>query len=489
MNDELAQLEPRSVWGQFANIARIPRPSKHEHQVSAYVRAEATRLGLVVHADRVGNLVVDVPATPGREHAPVVILQGHLDMVGEKNKEVDHDFLKDPIRPRLGGEWVTATGTTLGADNGIGVAAALAVAADREVEHGPLQLLFTIDEETGLTGAKELDASLLRGKTLLNLDSEEDAVLFVGCAGGKDSHLSLAPRREVPPGGLSPFLLEVGGLRGGHSGLNIVENRGNALKLAARILDAARTQGIPFRLTSVLGGSKHNAIPREAEARLYADPATRSALEGVVACMSEAFRGELEGIDEGLQTRVGPCSGAPGARVLSTEDRDRLLDLLLALPHGVLAMSPAIPGLVETSNNLAVVREEGERILIVTSSRSSVMPTLDAVAGSVGAAGRLAGANVEIHDGYPGWKPNVGSPVLAVVREVYRRQWGQEPKVTAIHAGLECGLLGQKVPGLDMISFGPQIEGAHSPDERVHVPSVQRFWKALCAVLVALSGN
>lgn len=487
MSDPLARLEPRSVWEHFSSLAKIPRPSKHEEKAVRLVRDVASRHAFPVRTDAAGNLVVDVPATKGRERAPVVILQSHLDMVCEKNKDVRHDFMQDPILPRVDGEWVRATGTTLGADNGIGVAAALAAATDPAAAHGPLQLLFTIDEETGLTGAKDLDGSLLRGDILLNLDSEEDGVLFVGCAGGQDTYLYLAPRREDPRPGLDAQKLEITGLRGGHSGLNIVENRGNALKLAARVLDAARTQGIEFELAGLEGGGKHNAIPREAEARLFLAAGDRDKLSGVAACMSEAFRTELEGIDEGLGVSLGAWQG--GGKALARADRDRLLDLVLALPHGVLAMSPAIPGLVETSSNLAVVAESEGRIQLVTSSRSSVMPTLRQVVASISAAGRLAGATLETHDGYPGWKPNMSSRVLGVVREVYRKQWGHEPKVTAIHAGLECGLLGDKRKGLDMISFGPQIEGAHSPDERVHIPSVGRFFEALQSVLRELSAS
>lgn len=485
MGNDLTQLEPRPVWEHFASIARIPRPSKHEEGAAAYVRSVAAREGFQVRADAVGNLFVDVPSTPGRESAPVVILQGHLDMVGEKNKEVAHDFMKDPIRPRIDGDWVRATGTTLGADNGIGVSAALAAATDRSVEHGPLELLFTLDEETGLTGAKNLDPAFLRGSTLINLDSEEDGVLFVGCAGGADAFLFLNPAWVEPGKGLTSYRLEVTGLRGGHSGLNIHENRGNALKLLARLLYGAREAKIPFELQTIEGGSKHNAIPREAEATLHVSPREEASLRRFVDHMTTAFKTELEGIDEGLAIHL--TAAKDGSPVLDAADRERFLRLLMALPHGVLAMSPAIPGLVETSSNLAVVQPDQRRFKIVTSSRSSVAPTLRSVVSSIEAAGRLAGAEVETHDGYPGWKPNLASPVLQVVREVYRKQWGREPQVTAIHAGLECGLLGEKLPGLDMVSFGPQIEGAHSPDEKVSISSVGRFWEALKSVLQRLS--
>ncbi len=485
MNDPLARLEPRSVWEQFSALIRIPRPSGHEAQVAQHLLQEAQRRGLKGTLDPAGNLLIDVPASPGREKAPVVILQGHMDIVAEKNKDVTHDFLKDPIRPRIEGDWVYATGTTLGADNGIGVASAMAAATDPSVAHGPLQLLFTVDEETGLTGAMRLQASQLRGKTMLNLDSEEDGVLFVGCAGGADTLLFISPAWTQPSRGFSAYRVEATGLRGGHSGLNIHENRGNALKLLARLLMAAAEAGVPFELATVQGGSKHNAIPREAEATLYLARADEAGFRKVLDSMMEKYRIELEGIDDGLAIALAPADG--GGRVMPSADRDRFLRLLLALPHGVLGMSPAIPGLVETSSNLAVVAADGDRVRIVTSSRSSVAPTIQAVLASIKACGLLAGARVEAKDGYPGWKPNMASPVLKVVREVYSHVWGHEPKVTAIHAGLECGLLGDKVPGLDMISLGPQMEGVHSPDERLNIPSVGRFFTALREILDSLS--
>jgi dipeptidase D len=481
MSNPLARLEPRPVWDHFWKLTQVPRPSKHEERVVEHVRSVAAEHGIPVKTDGVGNLILRVPATPGHEKAPVVILQGHLDMVCEKNKDTDHDFMSEPIRPRIDGDWVYATGTTLGADNGIGVAAALAVATDPSVVHGPLELLLTLDEETGLTGALKLDGSLLEGRTLLNLDSEEDGVLFVGCAGGADSHLFLPVTRTAPAPGGSPFLLEIAGLRGGHSGLNIHENRGNAVRLLARILLAAMDEGVEFELGTLSGGSKHNAIPREAEARIHLSAEAEARLRKVADSMAAAFAIELEGIDPGLQVQLTAASES--GEVIASDERDRLLRLLMALPHGVLAMSPAIPGLVETSNNVAVVVDEGSEFKIVTASRSSVAPAIRAVLMSVRAAGQLAGARVEAHDGYPGWKPNLASKALQVVREVYTRHWRQQPKVTAIHAGLECGLLGEKVPGLDMISFGPQIEGAHSPEERLHIDSVGRFWEALKDVL------
>ena len=451
----------------------------------AWVRELAAEHGWEVRSDPVGNLVVDVPATAGHDGAAVVILQSHLDMVCEKNGDVEHEFLTDPIRPRVEGDWVYASGTTLGADNGIGVAAALAVATDSSVVHGPLELLFTLDEETGLTGAQELDASMLRGRTMINMDSEEDGKLFVGCAGGADCELWLEPTREAPASGATWLKILVSGLRGGHSGLNIHENRGNAVKLLSRLLQAASADAVEFEIADLRGGSKHNAIPREAEATVAASAAHAVRLRGVVARMLESFQAELKGIDDGLQVRIEP--GGPAATVIRRSDGQKLLDLLSVLPHGVLGMSPAIPGLVETSNNLAAVERENGNVRILTSCRSSVGSTQRAVLSSIRAAGNLAGARAEEHGGYPGWKPNLDSKVLAVTRNVYAEIWGREPEVTAIHAGLECGLLGQKIPGLDMISFGPQIEGAHSPDERVQISSVARFWDALQRLLRQLA--
>lgn len=486
MASALADLTPRSLWSHFATLAGIPRPSKQEAAVAEWVAGVAREHGFELKRDAAGNLAVSVPADPGREGAGRVVLQAHLDMVCEKNNDVEHDFENDPIRPRIDGEWVTATGTTLGADNGIGVAAALAAATDPAVQHGPLLLLFTLDEETGLNGARELDPAIVSGEMLLNLDSEEDGALFVGCAGGIDTHLVLEPAPRASADAQKRLRLKVRGLRGGHSGLDILDNRGNALRLAARTLLAALDDGADFGLVALDGGSMHNAIPREADARLVVSADGETRLRATLARMAGEFAVELAGIDEGLKLELVADDGVEGP--LQSVDRDRLLRLLVALPHGVLGMSRDIPGLVETSNNVAVCSgtESGE-LRIVTSARSSVMPSLRAVAGAVAAAGRLAGARVESHGGYPGWKPDLDSRALAVVRDVYRELWGAEPRVTAIHAGLECGLLGEKLPGLDMVSFGPEIRGAHSPDERVSIASVGRFWEALVLTLDRLA--
>lgn len=485
MSDPLSQLQPRELWSHFAALSAIPRPSRHEERVVAWVHSLASERDWDVRSDSAGNLIVAVPASPGHERAAIVVLQSHLDMVCDKNEGVQHDFMKDPIVPWVDGEWVRARGTTLGADNGIGVAAALASATDTSVVHGPLELLFTLDEETGLNGALGLDGKLVHGRTLLNLDSEEDGKIFIGCAGGVDGRLHLAVDRVPAPPDHIALTVGVRGLRGGHSGLEIHENRGNALKLLVRLLLAGQESGLDLQLSELRGGTKHNAIPREATATIVLSASDEPRFRSVVACMLEGMRTELRGVDDGLDVQIASTSRATS--VATRTGRDRLLRLMAALPHGVLGMSRDLPGLVETSSNLAVVQPEDGGWLLVTSSRSSVMPTLRAVQGAVRAAGELAGARVESADGYPGWKPDVASPLLAVVRDVYADLWGGPPVVTAVHAGLECGLLGERIPGIDMVSFGPQIEGAHSPDERVHVPSVERFWTALTRVLKRLA--
>jgi len=488
MSSPLANLQPEGLWRHFDDIRRIPRPSKHEERIAAHVVHWAESRGLAVARDAAGNVVVRVPATPGHEGAPTVVLQGHLDMVAEKNQDVEFDFLADAIRVRVVDDYVYATGTTLGADNGIGVAAAMAVADDPEAVHGPLELLFTIDEETGLTGAMQLDSSLLAGRTLINLDTEEDGALYIGCAGGADSTCRFTVDRGAAGLATAPFRLAVRGLRGGHSGVDIHENRGNAVKFLARCLNAARTDGVDFEVVSLAGGSKHNAIPRESDAVVRLPKAQETAFRAAVGRTAAALLVEFGEIDPGQKIEVAPLDDAAELRrVWSRGDRDRVLDALLACPHGVLAMSRAVPGLVETSNNLAVIVTDGDEVRLTISHRSSVAPSIRAVSEQVAAVFRRAGAAVESHDGYPGWAPNAKSPVLLTALAVYEREFGAKPAVKAIHAGLECGLIGEKFPGMDMVSMGPQIESPHSPDERVQVSTVGSFYRLLKAVLAELA--
>ena len=485
MPSAVAELSPSSLWSHFDQLTSVPRPSRNEDRVRAWVFQWAKTHAFESREDAAGNIVVAVPATAGREHAPIVVIQSHLDMVCEKNKDVEHDFDRDPISTAIVDGWVVAAGTTLGADNGIGVAAAMATAIDPDIARGPLELLFTVDEETGLTGAANLDPAIVQGRILLNLDTEEDGVLCVGCAGGADTHLSLALEREAGRLGVTHRRLIVSGLRGGHSGINIHENRGNAIRLLARLLEDAHRRDLAFALHDATGGAKSNAIPREAESLLALHGDELAGWEAHLQRWRATLAVELAGIDEGLRLEL--TAGDPSGKPLTRDSALCLLRLILALPQGVLAMSPTIPGLVESSNNVAAVRCEASCATIVASARSSLAPALESIGTSIRAAAELAGASWRTLDGYHGWQPNPSSAVTELLGDVYRTVWGTEPLVTAVHAGLECGLLGERIPGLDMISFGPTIRGAHSPDERVEIASVERFWRALALALERLS--
>ncbi len=488
MSSPLEGLEPALLWQHFDAIRRIPRPSKHEEKIADHVASWATERGFEVATDNAGSMVIRVPASDGHDGADTVILQGHLDMVCEKNADVEHDFMSDAIDVEVDGDWVRAKGTTLGADNGIGLAAAMAIADDPEVVHGPLEILATVDEETGLTGAKQLDPSLIDSTILLNLDTEEDGAIYMGCAGGADTDAFLAAPRRRGLLGTRPVTLAVQGLRGGHSGLNIIENRGNAIKLATRVLQAALYSGIDIDVVSIDGGSKHNAIPRECFAVIRVDEGRLDELRRVADDCAADFREEFGATDPDLAVTIDTLEDDQGAQqVLNVHARDRVLRLLDSLPHGVLSMSREVPGLVETSTNLAVVETQEDGLKFVTSHRSSVMPALFAVRRSVTSTFRQAGARVSYDEPYPGWKPNPDSAILKRTAEVYERLFGEAPAVKAIHAGLECGLLIEKVPGMDAVSIGPQIENAHSPDEKVQISSVAKFYKHLGALLEDLA--
>jgi len=481
----VSDLKPEAVWGYFDQLLAIPRGSKKEDRAREFVVGVAEKLGLSCQVDDTGNVVVRKPSTDGSSGAPT-ILQAHLDMVQEKNSDVDFDFDAEAIRPVLDGDYLRADGTTLGSDNGIGVATMLAIMESADLRHGPLEFLFTIDEETGLTGAGGLSEGLLRGKRLINLDSEEEGVLTIGCAGGADSHLHLAVEKSSVEAGSEAVELRISGLKGGHSGVDIHLQRGNAIKVLARALYAAALAE-PVRIANIQGGNAHNAIPREASATiLYPGgeglaTSVRQALEAQL----EDSRSELRAADPGLRYEIveAPCP----ASALTVSASRRLLALLSALPHGVLAMSEDIEGLVETSTNLGVVRVDDGLAFILMSSRSSVMSSLAALRQRIRSFADLSGADLEEKDGYPAWQPDVDSDLLAVVRRVHERIAG-EAEVGAVHAGLECGIIGEKYPGMDMISVGPQIEFPHSPDERVRVPSVGVFYEILTASLSELAG-
>jgi dipeptidase D len=481
MSDAILGLEPALVWKYFAEISKIPRGSKNEAAISAYVVNTAKRLGLEAKADKLGNVVVRKPASPGREGVKSIALQGHLDMVCEKNKDTVHDFLKDPIELVRRGDVMMANGTTLGADNGIAVATSLAIMEDRSLVHGPLEFLFTIDEETGLTGAQNLLPGFVQSTTLMNLDSEEEGALYVGCSGGRDTIGTWRTGFEAPPAGAVNGVVRIAGLKGGHSGLEIDKGRGNAVKLLGRVLLELAPLGV--RVASMDGGNKHNAIPREAEAVVVVPKKKWDDVTAAVATCSVAFRAELATVEPDLVIEVSQPAGKKKVKVLPRGVQKKILMTLAGLPHGVTKMSADIPGLVETSTNVAVIRTEKKAVVIVTSQRSSVASEILEICQTVDAIFTLGGAEAVTSDGYPGWKPNMQSEILAVARETYRNLYGKEAEVKAIHAGLECGIIGERYPGMDMVSFGPTLEGVHSPDEKMNIPSVGKFWTFLLAIL------
>lgn len=484
-------LEPRPVWQHFAGIAAVPRPSKKEERIREHLDQVARSYGWATRIDAIGNLVVTVPASPGHEGAAPVILQAHMDMVCEKNSGTEHDFDREGIHLVVGrdGEGKTivhADGTTLGADNGIGVAMAFAAGSDPAVVHGPLELLITVDEEEGMSGAAYLDPALVAGRRMLNLDTEEDHSIYIGCAGGCFADYTLAADSE-PLAGRQLHEVKVAGLRGGHSGGDIHEGRGAATILLARTLEAA---GQELAIAEIEAPSKYNAIPREARAVVAGGPELAAALAKAAAKIEAD--GRAESFEPGLTIRVAPFTPgtAPGDEppaLLPAAASRRLVHLLVALPHGVLGMHPRIPGLVETSNNVATIKtrkEDGRHSIgIGLLLRSSAESRMDELVARLEALGALTGTEVVFNSRYPGWAPNLDSPVLALCRRVHQELFGSEPKVAAVHAGLECGILGERVPGLDMVSIGPRIEGAHSPDEKVWVESVGKAFDYLKALL------
>ena len=484
MSNAIDGLAPEPLWRHFASLAAIPHGSKNEAAIRAHVVAFAAKLRLPCRVDATGNVLITKPGTAGLEgHAPVVV-QGHLDMVCEKNSGTVHDFAKDPIRLVRSGDEIKADGTTLGADNGIGCAAAMALLEVNDVVHPPLECLFTIDEETGLTGANGLAPDFLQGRVMLNLDTEEEGAVYVGCAGGLDTLGVSKVAQVAPPRGTNAYRIVVKGLRGGHSGVDIHEGRVNALKVLARALwNEALPRGAA--VAALDGGSKRNAIAREAFATVVLDPAREEELRAALARVAGAVTVEAGRFDTPAQVTLEAAEAYPDA-VFSDKDARRLVGFLYTAPHGVIGMSPDIPGLVQTSTNLAIVETKGDTVTVSTSQRSSVEHAKTDAGRMVAAALALAGFEVQQGDGYPGWKPNMASPLLALSKEVHVALFGREPEVKAVHAGLECGIIGEKFPGMDTISFGPTIRNAHSPDECVNIPSVEGFWRYLTAILARL---
>jgi dipeptidase D len=481
MSNAIEGLKPELVWKYFAAISRIPRGSKNEAAIAQYVLDIAKDLGLPAKSDSFGNVAVRKPASPGREQAKPVALQGHLDMVCEKNKDKVHDFLKDPIELVRTGNVMMANGTTLGADNGIAVATNLAIMEDRSLEHGPLEFLFTVDEETGLTGASNLASDMLESRILLNLDSEEEGEIYIGCAGGKDTIGTWTVRFEQAPANLKAAQIKVGGLKGGHSGLEIDKGRGNAIKIMNRALQSLASSGA--RLSAIEGGNKHNAIPRECEAVVLMAPRKFRKARKLVDELCATVRAELGSVEPDLHVSFSALEESAVCKVLRRPDQRKILQTIAALPHGVIKMSAAISWLVETSTNLAIIKTTEDAVKIVTSQRSSIASEITDIVNSVSCLFALGGASVENTDGYPGWKPNMDSPILKTAKAAYQSLFGKEPEVKAVHAGLECGVIGERIPGMDMISFGPTLEAVHSPDEKIYIDTVEKFWAFLLKVL------
>ncbi|MCR4614363.1 MAG: aminoacyl-histidine dipeptidase [Bacteroidaceae bacterium] len=480
----MVELTPKAVFDYFKQINRVPRPSKHEEQMIAWLQQFAAEHGFPCKVDRAGNVLISKPATQGYENHPGVVLQGHMDMVCEKVSSIEFDFMKQPIESYVDGEWMKARGTTLGADCGIGDALALAVLTDPNVQHGPLECLFTRDEETGLTGAFEIEPGFMNGQYLINLDSEDEGEIFVGCAGGAGTTATFRYTREAVPDGYVMLRVMVDKLTGGHSGDDINKRRANANKVLARFLYQVWDK-YDARLIDLKGGNLHNAIPRDAQA-VIAVPAkdkeqVRIDFNVFAAEVEDEFQVEEPNIEFVLQS-----ADDVAAEAIDQTTARNLIFALQALHNGILEMNQSIHELVETSSNLASIRTHDDTIVIVTSQRSSATSARDNMCRTIAAAFRLAGAEVEIGDGYPGWKPNPHSHLLEVTVDAYKRIFGKEPKVRAIHAGLECGLFSEKYPGLDMVSFGPTLRGVHSPDERLLIPTVQMVWDHLVEVLRCL---
>lgn len=475
---QIKNLSPEIVWGIFDEITQVPRPSKKEEKIRLWLIDFAKKHNLECNVDATGNVLMRKPATPGREDRPTIVMQGHIDMVCEKNSDVCHDFENDPIETYIDGDWCKAKGTTLGADNGIGVALSLAALIDDSYEHGPLEALFTYDEETGMSGANALEAGFMTGKTLINLDSEDENQIFIGCAGGMDTLATFRYTPTAAPANLYYATVKVSGLLGGHSGGDIHLGHANANKILTRFL---LTQP-DLVLASIKGGNLRNAIAREAEATFGIPAANRDNMMCTLNQLIATIEGEVGDIEKGFKMTIETVD-APQT-IIEPAVATRLLQALQACPHGVMGMSRSMPGLVETSTNLASVKmiEEGV-IAVETSQRSSVESEKVDIANTVETVFRLAGAEVCHRSSYPGWKPNIESPIMKVCQSAYRDLTHEEPEIMAIHAGLECGLFLTKYPDMDMVSIGPTMCGVHSPDERLFIPSVGRFWSFLKEVL------
>ncbi|MCX6266129.1 MAG: aminoacyl-histidine dipeptidase [Bacteroidetes bacterium] len=480
MSNEILQLNPKALWKNFHSLTRIPRPSKIEDQIREFIFNFGKNLGLETIQDEVGNVIIRKPATPGMENRKGVVLQGHLDMVPQKNSDKVHDFGKDPIETIIDGEWVRANGTTLGADNGMGVAAAMAVLESKEMVHGPIEALFTSDEETGMTGANGLKPGILKGDILINMDSEDEGELYIGCAGGTNGSITFSYKEEILTGDYAGYKINVTGLKGGHSGVDIHLGRGNANKIMNRVLfHGFKDHGL--QVASIDGGSLRNAIPRESFAHVAIPSGQVKAFLECLAKLTGDIKNELSAVEPTL--KIEAAVAEVPASVINAGVLLNCMNAICACPNGVMRMSNEMIGLVETSNNLAIVKAEKGAIKIMNLLRSSVDSAKDDLQQMIQSVFDLAGAESVFDGSYPGWKPNPDSPILKTMQDIYNKKYGNIPEIKAIHAGLECGILGGAYPNWDMISFGPTIRFPHSPDEKVNIATVQKFYDFLVETL------
>lgn len=482
---EIQNLQPAGLWQNFYNLTQIPRPSGKKEEILAFLANYGRQLGLETVVDKMGNVIIRKPASAGMENHPGVILQGHMDMVPQKNSDVKHDFEKDPIRAYVenNGEWVTADGTTLGADNGIGVAAALAILADKSVVHPPLEAFFTVDEETGMYGAFGLEGGLLQGKYLLNLDSETEGELYVGCAGGVDTTATFAFDPVPVEDGDIALRVRLTGLKGGHSGCDIHLQRACANKLMFRFLKDAVAH-FEARLVSVEGGSLRNAIAREAEAIITIPAEGKDEMLDLIDTWEDQFIKEYDGVEDGIRLTAEEI--ACPKMEMPEDVQDFLIHAITLCPHGVYRVTEGMRDIVETSNNLSIIETKDNKVTIICLTRSSVESRKEELREVIHSCFNLAGADVVFSGSYPGWKPNLKSSLLATMKQLYKQEFGNDPRVVIIHAGLECGIIGRNYPGMEMISFGPTIEHPHSPDERVNIATVQKFYQYILAALRSL---
>ncbi len=480
MSKDILKLKPESIWKNFYELTQIPRPSKKEEKVIAYLKKFGEDLKLETIVDEVGNVIIKKPATPGMENRKGVILQGHMDMVPQKNADTVHDFEKDPIDAYIDGEWVTAKGTTLGADNGMGVAAGMSVLQATDIEHGPIEVLITMDEETGMTGAENLKPGVIDGDILMNLDSEDEGELYIGCAGGVDTNGAYTYKAEATPEGVAAYKVSVKGLKGGHSGLDIHLGRGNANKIMnVLLMKAFEKYGV--RLAEINGGSLRNAIPRESFVTVVVPEENKEGFEAFVSEFEEIAQDEFKKADPGLVV-IAETTEVP-AKIIDEKTQKNLYDAVAGCPNGVIKMSESVKGIVETSTNLAIVKSDGKKIELCTLNRSLVDADRDKLSAEIRTVFEAAGAKAVSEGAYPGWKPNPDSDILKEMKEIYNNKYGKVPEVKVIHAGLECGILGATYPNWDMISFGPTIRNPHSPDEMVKIDTVELFYDFLVETL------